>query len=155
VVGSYIHAGGKIGVIVELNCETDFVARTPEFKDLAHDLAMHIAAADPRFLQKEDVSGEALAKEREVIRAQAATSGKPPAVMERIVQGRLGKFYEEACLYEQHFVRDPAQTIGELIRSKVAKFGENINVSRFSRFKIGEWPNASSDHPKITSVSSH
>ncbi len=155
VVGSYIHAGGKIGVIVELNCETDFVARTPEFKELAHDLAMHIAAADPRFLQKEDVSGEALAKEREVIRAQAATSGKPPAVMERIVQGRLGKFYEEACLYEQHFVRDPAQTIGELIRSKVAKFGENINVSRFSRFKIGEWPNASSDHPKITSVSSH
>jgi elongation factor Ts len=155
VVGSYIHAGGKIGVIVELNCETDFVARTPEFKDLAHDLAMHIAAADPRFLQKEDVSGEALAKEREVIRAQAATSGKPPAVMERIIQGRLGKFYEEACLYEQHFVRDPAQTIGELIRSKVAKFGENINVSRFSRFKIGEWPNASSDHPKITSVSSH
>ena len=155
IVGSYIHAGGKIGVIVELNCETDFVARTPEFKDLSHDLAMHIAAADPRFLQKEDVSGEALEKEREVIRAQAESSGKPPAVVDRIVEGRLSKFYEEVCLYEQHFVRDPAQTIGELIRSKVAKFGENINVSRFSRFKIGEWPDASSNHTKITSGSSN
>ena len=144
LVGSYIHAGGKIGVIVEVNCESDFVARTPEFQALAHDLAMHIAAADPRFLQKDDVTASVLEKEREVIRAQAESSGKPANVVERIVEGRVNKYYEEACLYEQHFVRDPAQTIGEIITAKVAKFGENINVSRFSRFKIGEWDAASS-----------
>ena len=138
LVGSYIHAGGKIGVIVEVNCESDFVARNAEFQGLVHDLAMHIAATAPRFIRKEEISEEILAKEQEVLRAQAEKSGKPAAVVERMVEGRLGKFYEESCLYEQHFVRDPAQTIAELIASKVAKFGENINVSRFSRFKIGE-----------------
>ncbi len=138
LVGSYIHAGGKIGVIVEVNCESDFVARNAEFQGLVHDLAMHVAATAPRFIRKEEISEEILAKEQEVLRAQAEKSGKPAAVVERMVEGRLGKFYEESCLYEQHFVRDPAQTIAELIASKVAKFGENINVSRFSRFKIGE-----------------
>ena len=138
LVGSYIHAGGKIGVIVEVNCESDFVARNAEFQELAHDVAMHIAATAPRFIRKEEISEELLAREQDVLRAQAEKSGKPAAVVERMVEGRLGKFYEESCLYEQHFVRDPAQTIAELISSKVAKFGENIKISRFSRFKIGE-----------------
>ena len=138
LVGSYIHAGGKIGVIVEVNCESDFVARNVEFQELAHDVAMHIAATAPRFIRKEEISEELLAREQDVLRAQAEKSGKPAAVVERMVEGRLGKFYEESCLYEQHFVRDPAQTIAELISSKVAKFGENIKISRFSRFKIGE-----------------
>ena len=138
LVGSYIHAGGKIGVIVEVNCESDFVARNAEFQELAHDVAMHIAATAPRFIRKEEISEEILAREQDVLRAQAEKSGKPAAVVKRMVEGRLGKFYEESCLYEQHFVRDPAQTIAELISSKVAKFGENIKISRFSRFKIGE-----------------
>ena len=138
LVGSYIHAGGKIGVIVEVNCESDFVARNVEFQELAHDVAMHIAATAPRFIRKEEISEELLAREQDVLRAQAEKSGKPAAVVERMVEGRLGKFYGESCLYEQHFVRDPAQTIAELISSKVAKFGENIKISRFSRFKIGE-----------------
>ena len=138
LVGSYVHAGGKIGVITEVNCESDFVARNGEFQELVHDIAMHIAATAPRFIRKEEISDEVMAKEQDVFRAQAEKSGKSPAVVERMVKGRLGKFYEESCLYEQRFVRDPGQTIAELIASKVAKFGENINVSRFSRFKIGE-----------------
>ncbi len=138
LVGSYVHAGGKIGVIAEVNCESDFVARNGEFQELVHDIAMHIAATAPRFIRKEEISDEVMAKEQDVFRAQAEKSDKPSAVVERMVEGRLGKFYEESCLYEQRFVRDPGQTIAELIASKVAKFGENINVSRFSRFKIGE-----------------
>lgn len=138
LVGSYVHAGGKIGVIAEVNCESDFVARNGEFQELVHDIAMHIAATAPRFIRKEEISDEVMAKEQDVFRAQAEKSDKSPAVVERMVEGRLGKFYEESCLYEQRFVRDPGQTIAELIASKVAKFGENINVSRFSRFKIGE-----------------
>lgn len=140
VIGSYIHAGGRIGVIVELNCESDFVARNEEFQQLAHDLAMQVCATDPRFLRKEDVTPEVLEREREVLRAQAASSGKPEAVVERIVQGKLEKFFEENCLYEQHFIKDTAGslTIGELINSKIAKFGENIAVRRFARFKVGE-----------------
>jgi elongation factor Ts len=139
-VGAYIHAGGKIGVVVEVNCETDFVARNPEFQQLVHDLAMQICATDPRFVRKEDVTPELLEREKEVLRAQSATSGKPEAVVARIVEGRLGKFFEENCLYEQHFIKDSAGslTVGELIASKVAKFGENIKVRRFSRFKVGE-----------------
>jgi elongation factor Ts len=140
VVGSYIHAGGKIGVLVEVNCETDFVARNEEFQQLAHDLAMQICATDPRFVRKEDVTAEVLDREKEVLRAQAAASGKPPAVLDRIVEGKLGKFYEDYCLYEQHFIKDSGSslTVGELIASKIAKFGENITVTRFSRFKVGE-----------------
>ena len=138
LVGSYVHAGGKIGVIAEVNCESDFVARNSEFQKLVHDIAMHIAATAPRFIRKEEISDEVMAKEQDVFRAQAEKSDKSPVIVERMVEGRLGKFYEESCLYEQRFVRDPGQTIAELIASKVAKFGENINVSRFSRFKIGE-----------------
>jgi elongation factor Ts len=147
IVGSYIHAGGKIGVLVEVNCESDFVARTEEFQQLAHDLAMQICATDPRFIRKEDVTPEALRREKEVLRAQAAATGKPDNVLDRIVEGRLGKFYEDNCLYEQHFIKDSGTslTVGELIVSKIHKFGENITVSRFSRFKVGEGAGKSSE----------
>ena len=140
LVGSYVHAGGKIGVLVEVNCESDFVARTEEFVQLVHDLAMQICATDPRFVRKEEVTPEVLEREKEVLREQAVASGKPEAVLGRIVEGKLAKFYEENCLYEQHFIKDVAggQTIGELINSKIAKFGENITVRRFARFKVGE-----------------
>ena len=138
LVGSYIHAGGKIGVLVELNCETDFVARTDEFKNLAHDLAMHIAAQDPRFIRKEEVTPEILAREKEIYRAQALASGKPEKVVERIVEGKMEKFYEEVCLLEQHFVKDPGQTVGQMVASHIGKLGENISVRRFLRFKVGE-----------------
>ncbi|HUU14012.1 MAG TPA: translation elongation factor Ts [Terriglobia bacterium] len=140
VVASYIHAGGKIGVLVEVNCETDFVARNEEFQQLAHDLAMQICATNPRFIRKEDVAPEILDREKEVLRAQAAASGKPEAVLARIVEGKIGKFYEDTCLYEQHFIKDPSgsQTVRELLVSKIAKFGENITVRQFARFKVGE-----------------
>jgi elongation factor Ts len=140
LVGSYIHAGGKIGVLVEVNCESDFVARTEEFQQFAHDIAMQICATDPRFIRKEDVTPEALEREKEVLRAQAAATGKPDNVLDRIVEGKLGKFYEDNCLYEQHFIKDgsSALTVRELIASKIAKFGENITISRFSRIKVGE-----------------
>jgi len=140
LVGSYIHAGGKIGVIIEVNCESDFVARNAEFQQLVHDLAMQICATDPRFIRREDVAPEVLDREREVLRAQTAESGKPEEVVNRIVDGRLRKFFEENCLYDQHFIKDGTGnvTIGELINSRIAKFGENILVRRFSRFKVGE-----------------
>jgi elongation factor Ts len=140
VVGSYIHAGGKMGVLVEVNCESDFVARNEEFQQLVHDLAMQICATDPRFIRKEDVTAEVLERERGILKEQAAATGKPESVLDRIVEGRLGKFYEDNCLYEQHFIKDTtgAMTIGELIASKIAKFGENITVRRFARFKVGE-----------------
>jgi elongation factor Ts len=138
MVGSYIHAGGKIGVMIELNCESDFVARTDEFQHLAHDLAMHIAAADPRYIRKEEVTPEILAKEKEIYRAQALASGKPEKVVDRIVEGKMEKFYEEVCLLEQHFVKDPGQTVGQVIASCIGKLGENITVRRFARFKVGE-----------------
>ena len=140
IVGTYIHAGGKMGVLIEVNCESDFVARNEEFQQLVHDLAMQVCATDPRFVRKEDVTEEVLTREKEILKEQAAASGKPEAVLDKIVEGRLGKFYEEACLYEQHFIKDTtgAMTIGELIASKIAKFGENITVRRFARFKVGE-----------------
>lgn len=140
LVGAYIHAGGKIGVIIEVNCESDFVARNADFQQLVHDLAMQICATDPRFIRREDVLPEVLEREREVLRAQTAESGKPAEVVDRIVEGRLRKFFEENCLYEQHFIKDGTGnvTIGELINSRIAKFGENILVRRFSRFKVGE-----------------
>ncbi len=138
VVGSYVHAGNKIGVLVELNCESDFVARTDEFKQLVHDLAMHIAAAEPRFVSREEVTPEVLGKEREIYQEQARASGKPDKVVERIVAGKLEKFYEENCLYEQHFIRDDKLTIKELIDAAIAKVGENMAVRRFARFKLGE-----------------
>lgn len=139
-VGYYLHAGGKIGVIVEVNCESDFVARNEEFQQLVHDLAMQICATDPRFVRQEDVSPEVLEREREILREQTAASGKPEAVLNRIVEGKLEKFFEDSCLYEQHFIKDlsGSLTVRELINSKIAKFGENITVRRFSRFKVGE-----------------
>lgn len=137
-VGSYIHAGEKIGVLVEVNCESDFVARTPEFRQLVHDLAMHICAADPRFVRREEVTPEVLAREREIFAAQARASDKPDNVVEKIVEGKLEKFYEENCLYEQHFIKDDKLTVRELIDSVIAKVRENITVRRFARFKVGE-----------------
>ena len=137
-VASYIHAGGKIGVLVEVNCESDFVARTDDFKELIKDIAMHIAAADPKFVRKEDVTPEAYEKEKDIYRAQAASTGKPTAVVEKIVEGKMAKFYEEVCLLDQPFVKEPGITISQLIASKVGKLGENISVRRFARFKVGD-----------------
>ncbi|HME00393.1 MAG TPA: translation elongation factor Ts [Terriglobia bacterium] len=140
LIGSYVHQGAQLAVIVEVNCESDFVARNQEFQELAHDLAMQICATDPRFVRKEDVSAEVLDRERTILRDQAKSAGKPDAVVDRMVEGRLAKFYEDYCLYEQHFIKDQAsaQTIRELINAKIAKFGENIAVRRFARFKVGE-----------------
>lgn len=148
-VGCYVHAGGKIGVMVEVNCESDFVARNEEFQQLVHDIAMQICATDPRFIRKEEVSPDVLEREREVLRSQAAATGKPEAVINRIVDGKLEKFYEDNCLYEQHFIKDltGSSTVRELIASKVAKFGENITVSRFSRFKVGEGSKPAAEAP--------
>ncbi len=137
-VGSYIHAGGKIGVLVEVNCETDFVARTDEFQALIRDIAMHIAAADPRYLSREEVSGADMDREREIYRDQALAAGKPEKIVDRIVEGKLGKFYSEAVLLEQPYVKDSDKTVGEMIAAKVGTMGENIVVRRFSRFLLGE-----------------
>jgi len=138
LIGSYIHHGGQLGVMVEVNCESDFVARTDDFKELVHDLAMHIAAADPRYIRKEDVEAAALDKEKEIAKARAIAEGKPEKVLDRIVEGRLAKFYEEVCLMEQPFVKENTLSIGQLIKTKIAKLGENISVSRFTRFKVGD-----------------
>lgn len=139
-VGSYIHAGGKIGVIVEVNCETDFVARTDAFQQLCHDLAMHIAALDPRFVGREEVTEAVLAREREVYIEQARASGKPENIIEKMVSGKMEKFFEENCLYEQRFIKDESLTVRELIEQAIAHLGENVSVRRFSRFKVGERP---------------
>jgi elongation factor Ts len=137
-VASYIHAGGKIGVLVEVNCESDFVARTEDFKQLVHDVAMHVAATDPKFVRKEDVTPEAFEKEKDIYRAQAAATGKPAAVVEKIVEGKMGKFYEEVCLLEQPFIKDQTMTVHQLIAAVIGKLGENISVKRFARFKVGD-----------------
>jgi elongation factor Ts len=150
LVGSYIHAGGKIGVLVEINCESDFVARTEAFQHLTHDIAMHIAALDPRYVRREEVTPEMLEKEREIYKAQALATGKPENVVERIVNGKMEKFYEENCLYEQHFIKDESVTIGEMVNAAIAKLGENIAIRRFSRFKVGEVNAASADAPAAT-----
>ena len=148
-VSSYIHAGGKIGVLVEVNCESDFVARTDDFKNLVHDIAMHIAATDPRFIRKEDVTAEAFEKEKDIYRAQAASTGKPAPVIEKIVEGKMAKFYEEVCLYEQPFIKEQTITVGQLIATVIGKLGENISVRRFARFKVGapEWTVAQTKLP--------
>ena len=137
-VGNYIHAGGKIGVLLEINCESDFVARTDDFKQLMHDVAMHIAAADPKFIKRDEVTPEAFEREKDIYRAQAAATGKPPAVVEKIVEGKMGKFYEEVCLYDQPFIKEQSTTIAQLIATAVGKLGENITVRRFARFKVGD-----------------
>jgi elongation factor Ts len=136
-VGTYIHAGGKIGVLLELNCESDFVARTDDFQELLRDIAMHIAAVDPRFVSREDVTEADLEREKDVYRAQAAATGKPANIIEKMLEGKLAKFYEEFCLLDQPFIKEASQTIAQLIASKVAKLGENISVRRFARFKVG------------------
>ena len=136
-VGTYIHAGGKIGVLIELNCESDFVARTEDFQELLRDIAMHIAATDPRFVGRDEVPQSELDREKEVFLAQPAMKGKPEAVVGKILEGKLAKFYEEFCLLDQPFIKEASQTIQQLIATKVAKLGENISVRRFARFKVG------------------
>jgi elongation factor Ts len=135
-VGYYIHQGSKIGVLLQLYCETDFVANTPDFQELAKDIAMHIAAAKPRFSTREEVTEDILAKEREIFAHQAKESGKPEHIIEKIVTGKMEKFYEENCVLEQPFVKDTSTTIAELIKQKIALLGENINLGKFARFEI-------------------
>jgi elongation factor Ts len=138
LIGSYIHAGGQLGVMVEVNCESDFVARTDDFKELVHDVAMHIAAADPKYLRKEDVPANVLEKEKEIARDRARNEGKPEKVLDRIVEGRIAKFYEEVCLLDQPFVKEATLTIDQLVKHKIAKLGENISIARFVRLKVGD-----------------
>jgi elongation factor Ts len=140
LIGTYIHAGGQLGVMVEVNCESDFVARTDDFKELVHDVAMHIAAADPRYLRREDVPAAILDQEKEIARDRARAEGKPEKVLDRIVEGRVAKFYEETCLMDQPFVREGTLTIDQLVKTKIAKLGENIAIPRFVRFKVGDAP---------------
>jgi elongation factor Ts len=138
MIGHYIHMGGKVGVLVEVNCETDFVARTEDFQALVKEIAMHVAAADPRFVSRDQVPGAELEKEKEIYRAQFAGSGKPAQVIDKIVEGKLGSFYSQICLLEQPSVRDPNVTIEQMLQAATAKTGENITISRFVRFKLGE-----------------
>ena len=138
VIGNYIHPGSQLGVLIEVNCESDFVARTDDFQELVKDLAMQVAAADPQFVRREDVTEASLAKEREIQRARAINEGKPEKMADKIVEGRMNKYFEEVCLYEQPFIKENTITIAEVIKTKIAKLGENISVSRFVRFKVGD-----------------
>ena len=138
VITSYIHPGAQLGVLMEVNCESDFVARTDDFQELVHDLAMQVAAADPQFIRKEDVTPAALERERDIQRARAIAEGKPEKMAEKIVEGRMNKYFEEVCLYEQPFIKENTTTVADLIKTKIAKLGENISVSRFVRFKVGD-----------------
>lgn len=138
LVDSYIHAGGKIGVLVEVNCETDFVAKTDEFKTLVRDIAMHIAATNPQYVRREEVPEETVVKEREFLKEQALSEGKPAHIVDKMVEGRLEKFFKEICLVEQPFVKDPDITVEQLVKEKIAKIGENISIRRFARFGLGE-----------------
>ena len=140
LIGSYIHMGGKIGVLIELNCESDFVAKTDEFQALLKDLSMHIAAASPLYANQEDVAVETVEREKEIYRSQLTDSNKPAHLIEKIVEGKLGAYYEQVVLVDQPFIKDPKTTVGQLIATTIAKLGENITVSRFSRFKVGETP---------------
>lgn len=137
-VESYIHAGGKVGVLVEINCETDFVGKTEQFRTFCKDIAMHIAAANPSYVRREEVPTEALEKEKEILRNQALNEGKPEKIIDKMVEGRIGKYYEEFCLMEQQFVKDPDKTIDQLLNEKIAAIGENISIRRFVRFGLGE-----------------
>jgi elongation factor Ts len=138
LIGSYIHAGGQLGVMVEVNCESDFVARTADFQEMVHDVAMHVAAADPRYLRREDVPADVVEKEKDIARARALNEGKPEKILDRIIEGRIVKFYEEVCLLEQPFVKEATLTIDQLVKTKIAKLGENISIARFVRFKVGD-----------------
>jgi elongation factor Ts len=137
-VGFYIHAGGKVGVMVEINCETDFVAKTEEFQSFAKDISMHIAALNPLYVKREDVPQDVIDKERSIYKTQALESGKPEKVIEKMVDGKIEKFFQEACLLEQSFVKNPDTTVKELLTATIAKLGENMSIRRFARFKVGE-----------------
>lgn len=137
-VGAYVHPGGKIGVLVEINCETDFVARTAEFQTLLKDIAMQIAAAGPRYVRPEEVSADELKKEQEIYRRQAVESGKPQQVVDKIVEGKMGRFYSEVCLLEQAFIKDPDHKVSDIVNAAMARLGENIQVRRFARYQLGE-----------------
>ncbi|QNK54790.1 translation elongation factor Ts [Paenibacillus sp. PAMC21692] len=138
VVESYIHAGGRIGVIVEVNCETDFVAKTDQFREFARDIAMQIAASNPKFVSREEVPGDEIEKEKEILKNQALNEGKPEKIVEKMVEGRISKYYEEFCLLEQSFIKDPDKTISNLLNEKISKIGENISIRRFVRYELGE-----------------
>ncbi len=138
IVESYIHAGGRVGVLVEVNCETDFVAKTDQFRTFVRDIAMQIAATNPKFVRREEVSKEELDKEREILRNQALNEGKPEKIVDKMVEGRLGKYYEEFCLMEQPFIKDPDKTVSVLLNEKVSAIGELITIRRFVRFELGE-----------------
>jgi elongation factor Ts len=138
IVESYIHLGGKIGVLVEVNCETDFVAKNDDFKSFVRDIAMHIAASNPLYISKEDVPKEVIDQERSILKAQALNEGKPEKVVEKMVEGRLKKFYQEICLLEQAFVKDPDKTVDQMVKEKISIIGENIKIRRFARFQMGE-----------------
>ncbi|MEV2475422.1 translation elongation factor Ts [Paenibacillus larvae] len=138
MVESYIHAGGRIGVLVEVNCETDFVAKTDNFRGLVKDIAMQIAAANPTYVRREEVPQEAIEKEKEILKAQALNEGKPAHIVEKMVEGRMSKYYEEVCLLEQAFIKDPDKTVETLLKEKIGQIGENISVRRFVRFELGE-----------------
>ena len=138
LIGSYLHMGGRIGVLVEVNCESDFVARTDDFQSLAREIAMHIAAAAPQYVRREDIPPAVLDRERDVYRGQMEGQNKPPAVIGKIVEGKLNSFYEQVCLFDQPSIRDPKTTIGQVVQQAVAKMGENITIPRFVRFKLGE-----------------
>jgi len=154
LIGHYIHAGGKIGVLIEVNCESDFVARTEDFQRLCHDVAMHIAALDTRYVRREEVTQEILDREREIYKAQARATGKSEPVIEKIVNGKMEKFYEENCLYEQHFIKDESVTVGELVSQMIHKLGENISIRRYVRFKVGEGAAASPDSAAVAAPAS-
>ncbi|BCG59655.1 translation elongation factor Ts [Paenibacillus sp. URB8-2] len=138
VVESYIHAGGRIGVLVEINCETDFVGKTDQFKEFARDIAMQIAAAAPRFVRREEVPADEIEKEKEILKAQALNEGKPEKIVDKMVEGRINKFYEEHVLLEQSFIKDPDKTISNLLNEKISTIGENISIRRFVRYELGE-----------------
>ncbi|MGH9308743.1 MAG: translation elongation factor Ts [Vicinamibacterales bacterium] len=138
LIGNYIHMGGKIGVLVEINCESDFVARTEDFQNLAREVAMHIAAASPQYVRREEVPAEVLEREKSIYRAQMEGQNKPAQVIDKIVEGKLGSFYEQVCLVDQPSIRDPKLTIGQQVQAAIAKLGENISIARFVRFKLGE-----------------
>ena len=138
LIGSYIHLGGKIGVLVELNCESDFVARTDDFQNLLKEIALQVAAANPQYVRREDVPADILERERSIYRAQMENSGKPPQVIEKIIEGKLGSFYEQTVLIDQPSIRDPKVTVNQMLQAAIAKLGENIGIARFVRFKVGE-----------------
>jgi elongation factor Ts len=138
LIGHYIHMGGKIGVLVEVNCESDFVARTEDFQSLAREIAMHVAAASPQYVRREEVPADVLERERGIYRGQMEGQHKPPQVIEKIVEGKLNSFYEQVCLLDQPSIRDPKVTIGQTVQAAIAKLGENISIARFVRFKLGE-----------------